>query len=76
VTAPHALTGCHVPTVPSNVSREVRIHSFHGCNGAPPSIARADLISAGIYGGGGFFQFHHGLDGLQLLQGALEFDDE
>jgi hypothetical protein len=31
------------------------------------------LLSAGIYGGGGFLQLHLGLDGVELLQGALEF---
>ena len=39
------------------------------------SRTRPFLISAGIYGSGGFFELRHGLDGLQLLQGALEFDD-
>ena len=31
------------------------------------------LLSAGIYGGGGFLQLSLGLDGVELLQGALEF---
>jgi hypothetical protein len=31
------------------------------------------LLSFGIYGGGGFLQLQLGLDGVQLLQGALEF---
>jgi len=31
------------------------------------------LISSGIFGGGGFLQLQLGLDGVQLLQGALEF---
>jgi hypothetical protein len=31
------------------------------------------LLSCGIYGGGGFLQLQLGLDGVQLLQGALEF---
>lgn len=31
------------------------------------------LLSAGIYGGGGFLALHLGLDGVELLQGALEF---
>lgn len=31
------------------------------------------LLSAGIYGGGGFLQLRLGLDGVELLQGALEF---
>jgi hypothetical protein len=31
------------------------------------------LLSAGIFGGGGFLQLQLGLDGVQLLQGALEF---
>jgi hypothetical protein len=39
------------------------------------SRTRPFLISASIYGGGGFFQFHHGLHGISCLQGALEFDD-
>jgi hypothetical protein len=30
-------------------------------------------LSFGIYGGGGFLQLQLGLDGVQLLQGALEF---
>lgn len=31
------------------------------------------LLSSGIYGGGGFLQLQLGLDGVQLLEGALEF---
>ncbi len=31
------------------------------------------LLSAGIYGGGGFLQLQLGLDGVQVLEGALEF---
>ena len=31
------------------------------------------LLAFGIYGGGGFLQLQLGLDGVQLLQGALEF---
>ncbi len=31
------------------------------------------LLSSGIFGGGGFLQILLGLDGVQLLQGALEF---
>jgi hypothetical protein len=31
------------------------------------------LLSCGIFGGGGFLQLQLGLDGVQLLQGALEF---
>lgn len=31
------------------------------------------LLSFGIYGGGGFLQLQLGLDGVQMLQGALEF---
>ena len=34
---------------------------------------RPFLLSCGIYGGGGFLQLQLGLDGVQLLQGALEF---
>ncbi len=31
------------------------------------------LLSSGIYGGGGFLQLQLGLDGVQVLEGALEF---
>jgi hypothetical protein len=31
------------------------------------------LLSCGVFGGGGFLQLQLGLDGVQLLQGALEF---
>jgi len=31
------------------------------------------LLAAGIYGGGGFLQLQLGLDGVQALEGALEF---
>ena len=31
------------------------------------------LLSSGIFGGGGFLQILLGLDGVQMLQGALEF---
>src|ERR1019366_5673052 len=31
------------------------------------------LLAAGIYGGGGFLQVQLGLDGVQALEGALEF---
>jgi hypothetical protein len=31
------------------------------------------MLSAGIYGGGGFLQLQLGLDGVEMLEGALEF---
>jgi hypothetical protein len=74
----------HIPTITMGaftmmqLALEVAIQlSFDGspvrCQIGISDQTHPFLLSAGIYGGGGFLQLALGLDGVELMQGALEF---
>lgn len=74
----------HVPTITMGAFSLMQLHidvvvalPFNGdpvrCEFGLSDQQNPFLLSAGIYGGGGFLQLQLGLDGVQLLQGALEF---